>query len=185
VIQFVDAMFVSYAKRLEVGKSIFKGLRKIVRSDCLLLFPPWSIPKGIQGGAMDLRKKVRLLVVESELDYQRKLRDVIDLCSHQYEIVCEFAASGKDAKELLARFEPSVVLMDVESSGTENFDLMRGCSEMEVPVIASAELMTRDVEERAIRNGAVALITRTEDPEELESLLHTAATISTDAHIRH
>ena len=48
-----------------------------------------------------------------------------------------------------------------------------------------AELMTRDVEERAIRNGAVALITRTEDPKELESLLHTAAAISTEAHIRH
>jgi len=134
---------------------------------------------------MDLRKKVRLLVIESEPEYQRQLRDIIDLCSHQYEIVCEFATSGTAAKELLARFEPSVVLMDIEGSGSDNFDLMRGCSEMEVPVIASAEMMTRDVEERAIRNGAVALITRTEDPEDLESLLHTAANISTDTHMRH
>ena len=135
---------------------------------------------------IDSRKKVRLLVVDSEPDYQRHLREIIDLCSHQYEIVAEFASSGGGAaRQLLHRFEPSVVLFDVHAADREGVELLRGCSDLEVPVIATAESRNHEVEEQALRNGAIAFITRSEDPDDIESILHTAAHVAGDLQPRH
>lgn len=134
---------------------------------------------------MELRKRVRLLVVESEPEFREHLREIIELCSHQYEIVAEFAGSGAEARTVMQRFDPSVVLMDMHAADHEAVALMRGCSEIEVPVIATGELRSREAEEQALRNGAVAFMTRSEDPDDLESILHTVATVAGQCQVRH
>ncbi len=134
---------------------------------------------------MDLRKHVRLLVVESEPEFRDQLREIIELCSHQYEIVAEFAGSGLEARNLMVRFDPSVVLMDMHAADNEAVALMRGCSELEVPVVATGELRSREAEEQAFRHGAVAFMTRSEDPEDIETILHTLATVSGQCQVRH
>jgi DNA-binding NtrC family response regulator len=134
---------------------------------------------------MELRKQVRLLVLEGEPEYQRHLQEIIDLCSHQYDIVAEFASSGGAARKALESFGPSVVLMDMHAADREAMALMKGCHEREVPVVATGEPRSREVEEQALKNGAVVFITRSEDPDDLEVVLHTLASVAGQSQVRH
>lgn len=127
---------------------------------------------------MELKKKMRLLVVEGEAEFKEQLTECIELCRHQYDIECHFTTSEGEAKKLLREFEPAVVLVDINLPESDTFQIIKGCSELEVPVVATSDFRTREVEEQAISSGATALIQRSNDPEEMELLLHHLASFA-------
>lgn len=138
---------------------------------------------GVDTLGMETRKQVRLLVMGDEA-FQKQLVESAELCSHQYDFFIRSAAPNEAAGSLLADFSPSVVLLNLDLA-SEAAELVRGCGELNVPLVVSSEFLSDEIESRARRQGAVACIVPNEDPDELEQVVHLLASVSGELYVQH
>ena len=131
------------------------------------------------------RKKIRLLVVDDQLDFCDSLKECVELCRHQFEIECEFVDSALRAAQLLHEWSPSVVLVDTHLSSIEGLRVIDGCRELSIPVVATSSSADPMMEENVMSRGAIGHIVKSEDPEEMEHLLSVLADVAEDTLIVH
>ena len=96
----------------------------------------------------------RVMIVDDEADFAQTVADYLQL-KGGFEV--EIADSGFSAGMLMARFRPSVVLMDIlmpDMDGFEVLRMLRRDPEMQrVPVVACTAYRDASVEERARKEG--------------------------------
>ena len=76
---------------------------------------------------MSNSKSVKLLVVDEQVTYCDLIKEHIDICSHQFDIVCECVNSGTEALEKIAEWEPSVILLDAHLQDVNSFAVLDAC----------------------------------------------------------
>ncbi len=118
----------------------------------------------------DLRE-LRLLIVDEELEYFQLFRECVELCHHQFPIICTHASSEEEARKLLGTWRPTAVMVDVHNTKADAFKFMEDCKGSVERVIAASENMSLDVENTAMNHGANDYFCKSSDPEDIERLL--------------
>jgi two-component system KDP operon response regulator KdpE len=114
----------------------------------------------------------RVLVVDDEVALARAL--AINLRARGFEV--ETAGTGAEALELVARFHPDVVVLDLglpDMDGIEVLQGVRGWSP--VPVLVLSARTTGDEKVEALDNGADDYVTKPFDMNELLARIRAAA----------
>lgn len=123
------------------------------------------------GNVVPDKKKVRLLVVDDQPEYFEFIQEFSEICSHVYDIVCTYADTGEKAFELIRTWEPSIVLVDVHTANLDCFEFLDRCKRGAQPVIAVSNEQSKEIERSVLAKGATAYLPKTENPDEMESLL--------------
>lgn len=84
-----------------------------------------------------LRRKLRVLVVDDDPDTRETVTDLVTLLGHE----CDSAGSGAEALEVLERFEPHVILLDLGLPDISGHDVARTirasrCSDITIVAIS-------------------------------------------------
>jgi two-component system, OmpR family, alkaline phosphatase synthesis response regulator PhoP len=120
---------------------------------------------------MEIKKELKVLVVDEEPQYFSALRDCAELCSHVVKVNCDFANSWERATEKIHSQKPSLVLLDLYIPGLPSFELLKECQANSIPVIVISSINSLHIEETARSFGAAGCVDKSEDPEELEEML--------------
>ena len=134
---------------------------------------------------MDLKKTVRLLVVDEQSDYFGELRQYAQMLDDRYNITCEFTDSSHTAQQILESWEPSVVLLDVHLSDMSNFDFLEDCQANAIPVVVTGHCPSREIERSVLSRGAIAYFPKSHDPDEMEEMMNMLAKVSSAGEYRH
>lgn len=127
---------------------------------------------------MKYRKTVKLLVVDEQPDYCDLIREHAEICSHQIDIICESATSGREAIEKIAAWKPSVILLDAHLQDVNSFEVLESCREGRATVVVASDHCSQAIMNSAREHGASGYVTKSDNPEEIEALLVELATVS-------
>jgi len=136
---------------------------------------------------MDLKKKqqVRLLVIDESENYLSAIRECIEMCPPDYELAIEFADSEGKTREIMKRWDPSVVLLDAHLPAVNALNMLEKYLAELVPVIVTSDTRCSEIGNSARVRGAVGYITKSENPDEIETLLERIRTVSIDLGVQH
>jgi len=129
--------------------------------------------------------QVRLLIVHEHSEFFEQIKDCADMCRHECRVLCEFTQSRESAEQLIHDWEPTVVVLDMHIPGMSSYDVLAKCRANAIPVVATSEFPSDEIEQSAIKNGAGAYLPRPEDPETLEIFLKEAVQIALPPYGRH
>lgn len=127
---------------------------------------------------METKRRLRVLVVDEETEYFKQLVECAELCRHELDVEYQYASSREQANQLIRSWAPSAVVVDLHLCGDSGFDLIRGCTESSIPVVATSPQRSSTLERDALRQGASAYFAQSEDFEELETLLRTISQVA-------
>ena len=134
---------------------------------------------------METRKHIKLLVVDEQLEYFQRIREFAELCAHQYKFECLFSPSEEEACANLKTWQPSVVLVDLHTEKISWEKLFEGCRASLIPVVATSLSPSKELAKNILDHGAAVYLPKSDDPEELEQLLQTVATVSVTSEVVH
>jgi two-component system cell cycle response regulator DivK len=104
--------------------------------------------------------KKKVMIVEDN-DLNLKLFHDL-LVAHGYEVI--FTQKGEEAYEMACREKPDLILMDIQLQGISGLDVIaqmkRDPAIMEVPIIAVTAFAMREDEERILRSGCEAYVSK-------------------------
>lgn len=118
------------------------------------------------------RKKVRLLVIDDHEEYFELIKEYADMCSHQFDIICTYSESGERGLELIRSWSPSIVIMDAHLPDVHAYSLLEVCNDEACPVIVTSDQRSNEIEQSMLAQGACAYLPKTDNPDEMESLLY-------------
>lgn len=121
--------------------------------------------------AMPAKKKVRLLVVDDHEQYCELIRHSSEMWSSAYEIECEFASTLNEAVSKIGEWAPTVILMDAYVSETDGLKLIDLMKDTSVPLVVTSETGSSDLRESVLARGASEYISKSQDPDAIESML--------------
>ena len=127
---------------------------------------------------MEVRKSVRLLVVDEQQGYFEQVRDYAELCSHQFDIECAYARTEVEARIKMKSFLPTVIMIDAHLPDVGDLRCIQDYQQGFAPVIVTSDHRSIEIEEAARENGAHAYVTKSDQPEELELLLFKISVIA-------
>ena len=127
---------------------------------------------------MEIRKKVRLLVVDEQEGFCEMVQQIADLAEHAYEISCQFTNCEERARELVREWDPSVILVDAHLSEIDSGEFVRGCKELRAPVVVTSQERSVSIEHSARLWGASGYFTKSDCEETVEKLVLELATIA-------
>lgn len=116
------------------------------------------------------KKAIKLLIVDDQPSFCSLLTEQAELWEFQYEISCQFASTGEEAKRLMQSWHPSVVLLDLHAA-EESLELIRNWTGGMSSVIATSTTCSKEMEETALAHGADAYVPKSENPDELHHLM--------------
>lgn len=134
---------------------------------------------------MSNTKRVKLLVIDEQVTYCDLIKEHVDICSHQFDIVCECVNSGTEALEKIAEWEPSVILLDAHLQDVNSFAVLDACRYGRATVVVSSDTCSSSIENSARAHGASGYVTKSESPEQIEALLYELATVSSPMMMKH
>jgi len=114
---------------------------------------------------------VRVLIIDEQLEYFQSLSEYAELCYHQYHVICRHAASDAEANQILAVWQPEVILVDLHHSKADTLSIIDQCKEGFAKVIVTSENVSSEVEKSALERGAMGYFYKSFDPEDIERLL--------------
>ncbi len=126
---------------------------------------------GSEGVFGALNKRVRLLVVGEQDQYENLLREHVELSSHLYNIEYRFVASGYEALRIIPVWAPSLVLVDAFIEDINSFEFIRRCRSIRTKVALISDVGSIEIERSALDRGAEAYFQTNPDPETLDRLL--------------
>ena len=126
------------------------------------------------------QKIVRLLVVDDQQTYYNLLRDYVDMCSHEYQIECAYAANGQQAINLCNSWHPSIVLLDAHLPDVNGFGLLEKMIEGVASIVITSSSHSHAIEEAAKNRGANGYLPKTDNFDDLEYVLNYIVTVSCD-----
>lgn len=125
-------------------------------------------------------KKVRLLVVDDQKGYYELLKEYTELCSHEYNIECAYAADQKQAIGMYNSWHPSIVLVDAHLPDTSGFELLEKIIDKAASVVITSSVPSLAIEESARKRGANGYLPKTDNFDELDSVLSYIVTVAAD-----
>jgi DNA-binding NarL/FixJ family response regulator len=141
----------------------------------------------IPGGEMvagGVRKEIKLLVVDDQADHFEQIRTFADMYSSHFVIECKLAHDKDEANEVMAAWNPSVVLVDVHLIA-DAFNLIQEISHKGASVLAVSEARIPRLAETAQTYGAVGCLTKSDNPDDVEHLVGYIASIATSSIVSH
>ena len=135
----------------------------------------------VGGGA---RKEVKLLVVDEHSEHFEQIRAFADMYSSQFLIECKCAQDKHEAQEVVEQWHPSVVLVDVHLI-SDALNLIQEITHKGASVIAVSEARIPELAETVQTYGAVGCLTKSENPDDVESLVGYIASVASSAILSH
>ena len=120
---------------------------------------------------MESKKSVRLLVIHDTEHLYEALQDVAEMNSHVYDVECMHRSSGREAKELISDWRPTIVLLDAHIHDVNSIEFLRDCRSSGIPVILTSHHNSVEIEKSAMNNGAIGYCPLVGDPETVEQVL--------------
>ena len=121
---------------------------------------------------------IRLLVVDELESFFEDIKECAELCSHRVRVEVLRAASGHEALEKIRDWEPTILLVDAHLPDMSGFELVKDCYKGVIPVVLTSEHRSADLEKSALELGAFGYVAKTENIDDIESLLYDLADIS-------
>lgn len=125
-------------------------------------------------------KKVRLLVVDEQQSYYNLLRDYVEMCRHEYDIECAYAADETEALGLCGSWHPSIVLVDAHLPDKTGFGLLEKIIDQAASVIITSTSLSFTIEESAKKRGANGYLPKTDNFDDLDYVLSYIVTVAAD-----
>ena len=123
--------------------------------------------------------------MEEQASQAEALRAFADIMSGQVRFECCVAASTQSALQLISSWEPSVIMIDVNSQLQTAMQILEYSGEGFPPVVISVEHESNDLRTQVLAKGASALVNKSQAPEYLEGLFLLLAELSTQQVMRH
>ena len=138
------------------------------------------IPNGemVGGGA---RKEIKLLVVDDHSDHFEHIQAFADMYSSQFAFECKLAKDEKEAQELADSWEPSVAFHLV----TSGLELIQSLTHKGAAVVAVSEVRIPQLAETAQAYGAVGCFTKSDNPDDIETLMSYMASVASSSVVSH
>jgi CheY-like chemotaxis protein len=130
------------------------------------------------------RKEIRLLVVDDQQEHFEQLREVAGMYNPDFTVECRLVSDPTEVLEVTANWQPSVVLLDLHCISSA-LSLLKQISEIGPSVVATSSNRLPDVAEKVAQYGGVGYLTKSENPDDMESLLSYIASIATPAATEH
>jgi DNA-binding NarL/FixJ family response regulator len=130
------------------------------------------------------RREIRLLVVDDQQEHFEQLREMADMYNPDFSVECRLVSDPEEVLEVTANWHPSVVLLDLHIIASA-FSLIKQIAEIGPSVVATSSNRVPDIGEKVAQYGGVGYLTKSENPDDMESLLHYIASISAPAATEH
>lgn len=124
-----------------------------------------------------LRKEVRLLVVDDQLDHYEQIVEFAEMYHPEFKVECKLATNSGDAVTMASSWNASVVLLDLHAISSA-LELVQQLSHQGSAVIATSDNRLPELSETASHYGAVGYICKSYNPDDIEVLLSFAASVS-------
>lgn len=124
-----------------------------------------------------LRKEVRLLVVDEQEEHFDLIQEVAEMYHPEFKVECKLATTAGEAVDLAASWQASVVLLDLHVI-SRALDLLQQLSAQGAAVVATSDTRLPELCETAESYGAVGYLSKSSNPEDIESLLSFVASVS-------
>ena len=133
---------------------------------------------GNEPGLVSTRKEIKILVVDDPSEHFESLRNVAEMYNPAYSVELRLVSSSQEAVEVTSSWKPSVVLLDLHVV-SEALQLVQQLSDVGSSVLATSEVSMPGMFEKVTEYGAVGYQPKSENLEDLESLLGYIASIAT------
>lgn len=141
------------------------------------------IPNGemVGGGT---RREIKLLVVDEHSDHFEHIQAFADMYSSQFAFECKLAKDEQEAQVLMDSWEPCVALVDVHLV-VSGLDLIQNLTHRGAAVVAVSEVRIPQLAETAQAYGAVGCFTKSDNPDDIETLMSYMASVASASVISH
>jgi CheY-like chemotaxis protein len=140
--------------------------------DEFMTFGPSDIPPGF--GA---RREIRLLVVDDQQEHFEHLLEAAGMYNSEYTVECRFVSEPQEALSTAVEWRPAVVLLDLHVVSSA-LDLLRQIAEIGPSVVATSATRLPDMAEKVSQCGGVGYLTKSDNPDDVESLLNYVAAVA-------
>ena len=123
------------------------------------------------------RREIRLLVVDDQQEHFEQLREAAGMYNAEYSVECRFGSEPLEALAAAVEWRPSVVLLDLHVVSSA-LDLLRQIAEIGPSVVATSETRLPEMAEKVSQCGGVGYLTKSENPDDVESLLNYVAAVA-------
>jgi CheY-like chemotaxis protein len=133
----------------------------------------------------NLKRKVKLLVIDHQKQHFDLLKECAEMIEHEVSFDFQLVRSSKKARELIQSWEPAVVLADLYTPGVSGFGLAEEYRGGATPVVLTSRNASNEIRETAMAKGARDFLPKSDNLEEIESLLFRIAEIADGTITRH
>lgn len=126
------------------------------------------------GGVIGQTGRRRVLLVDGDAEFSERLREAVELCSHEIKLSCEAVSSAKEALARLSEQPPDVIIIDAHIEDGDAFELVRATKNPNTTVVITSTHPSASIESAARRYDA-EYSQKSEDPEDLESFIRKIA----------
>lgn len=124
--------------------------------------------------------QVRLLVIDESPWYYGVLEQHAEMCEHEFRIECSYAESSAKALDLVATWNPSVVLIDAHLCESNVFSLLAELVQQAVAgIVMTSDASSVEIEKSALEYGADGYMPKVSDPDDLDHVLRYLTSLST------
>jgi len=141
-------------------------------------------PPSISAGDCSTRRAIRLLVVDDQQEHFEQLVQVAEMYHPDFSIECRLVSDPSKAIEIASNWQASVVLLDLHVISSA-LQLVREISALGTSVIATSSTRLPEMAERLTEYGGVGYLTKSDNPDEVESLLNLVASVAHPAPMSH
>ncbi len=134
---------------------------------------------------MQIKKLVKLLVVDDHPAFSEMLSSASEAWHPDFEIECKVVSSGSKGLAEVSDWAPNVILVDAYLPDMSCFEFLRSCQNWGTPLIVSSENSSLELQKTAMEYGARAFITKSSDPDQVEELLSRVAHIASSEEFLH
>ncbi len=128
---------------------------------------------------------IRLLVVDEHEDYCDLLKEQLELSSYSLNVACQFVHCGEHALQTIAKWRPTVVLLDAHLEDIDSFEVLDACREGRATVVVASDATSGAVEKRARELGASGFFSKSENPDVISALIAELANVSLPVLVSH
>lgn len=129
---------------------------------------------------MEIRKEVRLLIVEDHDHCRQYFQDAVDTWHPQFRIECAFAKNLGEALEYIATWNPSIIMLDAYFGESGCFDALNDWKPQDVPIVITSELPIEGIRESVLQKGALEYFAFSDDPEDIDLVLESVAYLAAE-----
>lgn len=134
------------------------------------------LPSGEMIGVA-FRKEVKLLVVDDHGDHFELIKAHAEMYSSEFLVECKLLEDAEDAKATVESWKPTVILVDTHVI-TEALDLIQCLAQMGPAVVAMSEVRIPELAKTCQAYGAVGYFAKSNNPDEVESLISYVASVA-------